>query len=55
MPLDREVPPQLVELEREGKIQLESLDGVLPVTRDDGSVALVPVQMFRVVPVMLTY
>ncbi len=55
MPLDREVPPQLAELERDGKIQLDSLDGIVPVTRDDGSFALVPVQMFRVVPVTLTY
>jgi hypothetical protein len=55
MPLDRTVPRELVDLQRAGKIKLDSFEGIVPVTREDGSVAVVPVQMFRVVPVTLAY
>ncbi|MEZ6136131.1 MAG: hypothetical protein R3C53_14630 [Pirellulaceae bacterium] len=55
MPIDLSVPTALRELEREGRIRIETFDGIMPITLDDGTSAIVPVQQFRVVPVMISY
>ncbi len=55
MSIDREVPASLRELERRGRVRIESYDAIVPVELDDGASALVPVQQFRVVPVVQSY
>lgn len=49
MPLDMETPAGLRELERSGRVRVESFDAMVPVSLSNGSSALVPVQQFRVV------
>ncbi len=34
---DREIPAALLELQRQGKIRLESIDGIVPITYEDGT------------------
>ena len=55
LPIDLQVPPQLLELERAGRIRIETYDAIMRVQLDDGSSAIVPVQQFRVVPVIFAY
>ncbi len=47
---DREIPAALLELQRQGKIRLESIDGIVPITYEDGTPAIVPVHEFKVIP-----
>lgn len=46
---------RLRELERQGKIRVESVGGFVPLPMDNGSAALVPVEQFRVQPVTLSF
>lgn len=55
MPLDLQVPPELLELERRGQIRVETFDAMMPISFDNGTSALVPVQQFRVVPVVHSF
>jgi hypothetical protein len=55
MELDHRIPAQLLELQRLGKIRLESIDGIVPVTLDDGTPAIVPVQQFTVMPISQSF
>lgn len=55
MPIDLQVPPELRELERTGRIRIETEDAIMRVRLDDGTSAIVPVQQFRVVPVVYSY
>lgn len=55
LPIDRQVPATLRELERRGQVRIETFDALVPVALDDGSSALVPMQEFRVTPVTYAY
>lgn len=55
LPIDREVPAALRELERRGRIRIESIEGFVPMEFEDGSSVLVPTQQFKVVPVIHSY
>ncbi len=49
--LDREIPGPIRELERSGRVRVDSYDAIFPVALEDGTSAFVPVQQVRVVPV----
>ncbi|QDV28101.1 hypothetical protein [Aureliella helgolandensis] len=53
--IDREIPASLRELERQGLIRIETIDGLMPVELDNGTSAIVPVQQFRIVPTSQSY
>lgn len=55
VPIDREVPEELREMERRGMIRIETSDAFLPMDLGNGSSAIVPVQQYRVTPVIYTY
>lgn len=55
VPIDRRVPQQLLELERLGMVQIETIDGIVPFKLEDGRAAVIPVQNFRVKPVWFAY
>ncbi len=55
MPLDHEIPQPFLELERQGKVQLESKDGLVPHRMADGTTVFFPVQEVRVIPVTLSF
>ncbi len=55
MPLDHEIPQPFLELERQGKVHLESKDGLVPHRMADGSTVFFPVQEVRVIPVTLSF
>jgi hypothetical protein len=55
IPLDRQVPQALRELERAGRVRIESADALIPVQYQDGTSVIVPVQQFHVVPITYTY
>jgi hypothetical protein len=55
VPLDRGIPRSFRELERQGKVRIESLDGLMPATLSDGSPALIPVQEIRLVSSTYSY
>ncbi len=52
---DREIPAALLELQRQGKIRLESIDGIVPITYEDGTPAIVPVHEFKVIPISQSF
>jgi hypothetical protein len=54
LPIDEKIPPSLAKLEREGRIRIEKATAIMPVECESGTM-LVPVQQFRVVPVMFSY
>lgn len=55
MPLDYEIPQSFRELERQGKVLLESQDGLVRQRLSDGSTVLIPVQEVRVIPATLSF
>jgi hypothetical protein len=55
LPIDLAIPERLRELERLGKIRIDSASAVMPLRRDDGSSVLVPIQQLQIVPVVYSY
>ncbi len=55
VPIDRQMPPELRELERLGHVRIETLDAIMPINLDDGTAALVPVQQYRIKPVVFSF
>lgn len=55
VPLDREMPKALRELERQGRVRVETFDALVSVSLEDGTSALVPIQQYRVVPTTFSY
>lgn len=55
MPLDHEIPQSIRELERRGKVHLESQEGLVRQRLSDGSTVLIPVQEVRVIPATLSF
>lgn len=55
LPIDLQAPPELLELERAGRIRIETVDALMRIRLDDGTSAIVPVQQFHVVPVIFSY
>lgn len=53
--LDRQMPASLRELERRGRVRIESVDVLMPMNLEDGTSAIVPVQQYRVTPVIYSY
>lgn len=55
LPIDQSIPADLRELERQGRIRIESLSALMPIRHDDGTSVLVPVQQLQIVPVVHMY
>ncbi len=55
VPIDRQMPPELRELERLGHVRIETLDAIMPINLDDGRAAIVPVQQFRIKPILFSF
>jgi len=55
LPIDQEIPRELLELERMGRIRIETSSALLPIENEDGSSFLVPVQQLQIVPVVFSY
>lgn len=55
LPAKSGVPAELRELERLGRIQLETFDSVMPVDLQNGESVWVPVQQYRIVPTAFSY
>jgi hypothetical protein len=55
LPIDQEIPRELLELERLGRIRIETSSALLPIENEDGSSVLVPVQQLQIVPVLYSY
>jgi hypothetical protein len=55
LPIDLTIPESLRELERRGKIRIETANAVMPLNRQDGTSILVPVQQLQIVPVVYSY
>lgn len=55
LPIDLAIPERLRELERLGKIRIDSANAVMPFSRNDGTSVLVPVQQLQIVPVVYSY
>jgi hypothetical protein len=55
LPIDLTIPERIRELERLGKIRVDSSSAVMPLRRDDGSSVLVPIQQLQIVPVVYSY
>lgn len=55
LPIDLPIPERLRELERQGKIRIDSSSAVLPVYGNDGTSFIVPVQQLQIVPVVHSY
>ena len=55
LPLDHEIPRSFRELERQGKVYLESQDGLVRQRLPDGSTVIFPVQEVRVIPATLSF
>lgn len=55
VPIDRQVPAELRELERLGHVRIETLDAIMPINLDDGRSAIVPVQQFRIKPILFSF
>lgn len=54
LPIDEQIPANLVKLEKEGRVRLETTTALMPVDFESGTM-LVPVQQIRVVPVTFSY
>ncbi len=55
MPLDHEIPHSIRELERRGRVHLESQEGLVPQRMSDGSTVFIPVQEVRIIPATLSF
>ncbi len=55
MPLDHEIPQSIRELERRGRVHLESQEGLVPQRMSDGTTVFIPVQEVRVIPATLSF
>lgn len=55
LPTKSGLPAELRELERLGRIQLETFDSVMPVDLENGESVWVPVQQYRIVPTAFSY
>ncbi len=55
VPIDQEIPAALRELERRGRVRIESTSALMPIRHDNGTSVLVPVQQFQIVPVVHVY
>lgn len=55
VPIDRQMPPELRELEPLGHVRIETLDAIMPINLDDGRAAIVPVQQFRIKPILFSF
>jgi len=55
MPLDHEIPQSIRELERRGRVHVESQEGLVPQRMSDGSTVFIPVQEVRVIPATLSF
>ena len=55
LPIDRQMPAELRELERLGHVRIETLDAIMPINLDDGTAAIVPVQQYRIKPVVFSF
>jgi hypothetical protein len=55
VPLDRRIPEPLANLQQRGLVQIESIEGFVPVRLRDGETAVVPVQQIDLRPVRRAY
>lgn len=55
VPIQTQIPSSLLELQRRGRIEIESFHALMPISLEDGSTAIVPVQRYRVKPVVHSY
>ncbi len=55
VPIDCQVPAELLDLERRGQVRIETFDAVMPISFEDGTAAMVPIQQFRVLPNIFTF
>lgn len=55
MPIDRNMPDWLRSYERAGRVRIDSYEALMPMDFEDGTSALVPVQQYRVKPVVYSY
>lgn len=54
LPIDQEIPRELLELERLGRVRIETSSSLMPIDQENGTV-LVPVQQYQIVPVVFSY
>ncbi len=54
-PIDQHLALQLRELQKAGRIQIETIESIVPVRLEDGSSIIVPVQQYRITPVAYSY
>lgn len=55
LPIDQEIPQALRDLERMGRIRVESSSALMPIHHENGASVLVPVQQLQIVPVVYSY
>jgi|688.fasta_scaffold00198_40 hypothetical protein len=55
LPVADQIPSNLRELERSGRIRIESSNALIPIDYRDGTSVLVPVQQLQIVPTVYAY
>lgn len=55
VPIDRQLPESIREMERRGRVQIEVFEAFMPMELKDGSSAIMPVQQYRVRPTVVSY
>ena len=50
-----QIPPELIELQRAGRVHIETFEALVPIPLENGGSAIVPVLEYRVVPLTRSY
>lgn len=53
--IDQKIPEELLELQRQGRIRIESSSSLMPIQQKNGASVLVPVQQYKIEPVVFSY
>ena len=55
LPIDQRIPDELLELQRQGRVRIESSSSLMPIEQKNGASVLVPVQQYQIVPIVFSY